>query len=144
MIMIKALIALPLLVTLSVGCNAAIFPIIKSNVVEYKDGLLTWIAPTQRTDKEPIDDTNVKKYLIFYGPKDSIDAAIEIPTDDNSTSWLLLGLLPGEYELAMVTIDTGGRQSQLSEIYSFSVIIFGAPNPPTGINVVTSVAAEVD
>ncbi len=133
--MIKALIALSLLTILNVGCNAATFPIMESNIVEYKDGLLTWTAPTQRTDDKEITNAEIKNYRIFYGPKNSIDDTIEIVSNGNSTSVLLLTLLPDEYELAMVTVDTEDRQSQLSEIYSFSVIIFGAPNPPITINV---------
>jgi len=78
--------------------------------------LLTWDAPTTRTDGSPFDD--LAGYKIYYGiAPDQLKCQIEI-RDPTRTASRVPELSPGTWYFAVVSFDSAQVESELSGIVS--------------------------
>jgi uncharacterized membrane protein SirB2 len=78
--------------------------------------LLSWDAPSTRTDGSPFDD--LSGYRIKYGVMpDQLPCQIEI-RDPKLTTWKVTGLSSGTWYFAVVSFDSGFVESDLSDVVS--------------------------
>ena len=109
---------------------------------------LSWVAPETRVDGTAMTVEEIKEYRAFY----AIDGD---PTTDSefividfaaTTEVITLQLKPRAepytISFAILTVDTNGRQSQLSEVVSktFNVSSTANPGVPTMLQVSISIA----
>ena len=83
------------------------------------DITLSWVAPSEREDNQPISLSDIAGYKIYYGTtRGNYDKSIDV---NNSTaqSYTITNLPTGTYYLVITTKDTENRESQ----YSSEVII---------------------
>jgi uncharacterized membrane protein SirB2 len=78
--------------------------------------VLSWSAPTTRTDGSPLSD--LQGYRIKYGVMpDHLPCLVEI-RDPKVTSWQVTGLSPGTWYFAVASFDSGFVESELSGVVS--------------------------
>jgi hypothetical protein len=78
--------------------------------------VLSWNAPTTRTDGTPLE--NLQGYRIKYGlAPDQLPCLIEI-RDPKATTWKVTGLSSGTWYFAVVSFDSGFVESELSGVVS--------------------------
>lgn len=78
--------------------------------------VLSWNAPTTRTDGTPLDD--LQGYRIKYGiAPDQLPCLVEI-RDSKVTTWKVTGLSSGTWYFAVVSFDSGFVESDLSGVVS--------------------------
>ena len=78
--------------------------------------VLTWVAPTTRTDGSAFDD--LSGYKIRYGVEpDQLRCEIEIG-DPKAVAWKVTGLSPGTWHFAIVSVDSAKVESELSGVVS--------------------------
>jgi hypothetical protein len=73
---------------------------------------LSWSAPTQRSDGSPL--TNLAGYRIYYGRmSQTYDYEIEV-TNPGIVTYVIEGLVPGEWYFAAASVDAAGVESEYS------------------------------
>jgi len=100
-----------------------------------------WVAPTKRTDGTAYGTADHAGYeLGVSDPANSTDGFspfVNVPAAYDITEWPLanLGIAEeGTYEVALRTVDKGGRTSKWSSPLVFDVGLAN-PNEPTGFGV---------
>jgi hypothetical protein len=78
--------------------------------------LLTWVAPSTRTDGSPFNDLSGYRIKFGINPK-QLRCQIEI-RDPKATTWKVTALSSGTWYFAVVSFDSGFVESNLSEVVS--------------------------
>jgi hypothetical protein len=81
---------------------------------------LTWVIPTTRTNGDALLATDLVGYEIYYTTDSDASAAYSIE-NGNANTYTLDGLVPDTYHFAIISIDTEGLKSELSEVVSLVV-----------------------
>ncbi len=83
------------------------------------DIIITWVAPIERENNNPISLTEIAGYKIYYGT--SLGQYMNDVTINDATavSHTFIGLAASTYYFAVTTLDTEGRES----LYSNEVVI---------------------
>ena len=85
-------------------------------VVFADSAIITWTAPTERTDGTPLPANEIGAYIL------RIDGAIVTDTIPGAnTTYTVTGLIPGTYAFDMATRDTVGRTGPFSVVVQKSV-----------------------
>ena len=80
---------------------------------------LSWAAPSQREDNEPISLSEIAGYKVYYGTSQrNYTKSVNI-NDGSADQHTFNNFSAGTYYFALTTYDTAGRESQ----YSTEVII---------------------
>jgi hypothetical protein len=89
-------------------------PVVSEPVVS--DVNLSWIAPFEREDNNPISPAEIKGYIIYYGTKTgNYTKNVYVDAKNGSVDSHTLKNIPeGTYYFAITTRDTGGRESKYS------------------------------
>jgi hypothetical protein len=83
--------------------------------------LLSWNAPTSRTDGTFLPVTELQGYRIYYGSsEDSLSVLVDL-NDDSITEYTVDTLPSGSYYFAISAYDSDGVESGLSNIISKDV-----------------------
>lgn len=75
---------------------------------------LSWAAPSQREDNQPISLSEIAGYKIYYGTSRRNYSNNILIEDGDVDSYTVQNLESGTYYFALTTIDTDGRESQYS------------------------------
>ncbi len=82
---------------------------------------LSWVAPSQREDNNPISPAEIAGYKIYYGTT-SGNYTKSVQINDNSVyDYTLTGLAKGTYYIVMTTRDSDGRESQYSSVVTKTI-----------------------
>jgi len=100
---------------------------------------LSWEAPTTRVDGTPLTMEEIQEYRAYYEVDGIPTVASPVTVIDFATTSAEITLTlnprsePYVVSFAILTVDTEGRQSQLSEVVSktFNVISTANPGVPT-------------
>lgn len=102
---------------------------------------LNWSAPTTRTDGSAYGDADHAGYELGISdpgnPADGFSPWVSVPAAYAVTTWPLDELNmyePGDYEIALRTVDKQGGTSEWSSPLTFAARL-AAPNPPAGLSV---------
>lgn len=102
---------------------------------------LRWDAPTTRTDGALYDAAQHAGYELGVSdpanPDDGFRSWVSVPAAYDVTEWPLDQLNitePGQYEVALRTVDAGGLTSDWSTPLVYAARL-AAPNAPTGLSV---------
>lgn len=106
-------------------------------------GLVTWEAPTTREDGSPLSADEIAGYRIYFGVDEdiSLDSSAFVDVDASEQGLDLKFEFDSRNEpyvlnVAGVTIDTNGTESDLSEVKQKSFLIpVAAPKPPIIITI---------
>lgn len=91
----------------------------KSDSSIHTDVNLSWTAPSQRENNEPISLSEIAGYKVYYGTeKRHYPKSVNIK-DGSATGYTFKNLSAGTYHFALTTYDTAGRESQ----YSVDIVI---------------------
>jgi len=83
--------------------------------------LLSWVAPTTRSDGSYLPITDLQGYRIYYGTSAS-DLSMLIDLNDDSVTEFDVNSLPsGNYYFAVSAYDTDGVESGLSNVINKDV-----------------------
>ena len=75
---------------------------------------LSWTAPLEREDNQPISLSEIAGYKIYYGTvENTFSHSVDI-TDGAANGHTLENLSSGIYYLTLTTYDTAGRESKPS------------------------------
>ncbi|GAB4345073.1 MAG: hypothetical protein Kow006_01810 [Gammaproteobacteria bacterium] len=74
--------------------------------------LVSWTAPTTRTDGSPLDD--LSGFRIHYGTASNVYTQTVTVNDANSTSHTVENLTPGTYYFAVTAFDSASNESDYS------------------------------
>ena len=80
---------------------------------------LSWTAPSQRENNEPISLSEIAGYKVYYGTEERRYPQSVNISDGSATGYTFRNLSAGTYHFALTTYDTAGRESQ----YSAEIII---------------------
>jgi len=104
---------------------------------------LSWTAPETRVDETPLTASEIAEYRVYYAvdatePLSTASDSIVVTADATERDVTLqLDPRPEPYvvSFAITTVDTEGRESELSETVSktFDVLSTSPPNPPTNL-----------
>ena len=84
------------------------------NIVVLTDISLSWAAPSERENNEPISLSEIAGYKIYYGTvENAYPNSIDI-NDGRAESYTFTGFSTGTYYFVLTTLDTEGRESQHS------------------------------
>lgn len=84
------------------------------NTAALTDISLSWAAPSEREDNEPISLSEIAGYKIYYGTIEN-DYPNSIDIDDGKAeAYTFTGFSTGTYYFVLTTFDTEGRESQYS------------------------------
>ena len=86
-----------------------------------QDISLSWIAPAEREDGDPISMAEIAGYRVYYGTVPGNYTNDVIITDSNTMQVTLTGLAPGTYYIVVTTYDTDGRESGYSQVITRSI-----------------------
>jgi len=99
---------------------------------------LSWEAPTTREDGSSMTPAEIAEYRVYYAI-DTIPTlqSTEVIVTEGLIKEVELNLLSGTYvvNFGIVTVDTDGLSSQMSEIVSKSYVIKSPPGPPTNLTI---------
>jgi hypothetical protein len=87
------------------------------NTLENKalyDVSLSWTAPSQRENNEPISLSEIAGYKVYIGTSQSTYVSSINIENGSADSYTFRNLSSGTYYFALTTYDTAGRESQLS------------------------------
>jgi len=91
----------------------------KSDSSIHTDVNLSWTAPSQREDNEPISLSEISGYKVYYGTEERrYPQSVDI-RDGSATGYIFRNLSAGTYHFALTTYDSAGRESQ----YSAEIVI---------------------
>jgi hypothetical protein len=80
---------------------------------------LSWTAPSEREDNEPISLSEIAGYKVYYGTSErNYTNSVNI-NDGSADGYTFKSFSAGTYYFALTTYDTAGRESQ----YSAEVVI---------------------
>ncbi|MFV2004845.1 MAG: fibronectin type III domain-containing protein [Gammaproteobacteria bacterium] len=80
---------------------------------------LSWTAPSEREDNEPISLSEIAGYKVYYGTSErNYTESVDI-NDGSADGYTFKNFEAGTYYFALTTYDTAGRESQ----YSAEVVI---------------------
>lgn len=85
----------------------------------HTDVNLSWTAPSQRENNEPISLSEIAGYKVYYGTEERRYPQSVNISDGTATGYTFRNLSAGTYHFALTTYDTAGRESQ----YSAEIII---------------------
>jgi len=75
---------------------------------------LSWAAPSQREDNEPISLSEIAGYKVYFGTaRRNYTSNVNI-NDGTADGYTFNNLSAGTYYFALTTYDTAGRESQYS------------------------------
>ena len=75
---------------------------------------LSWAAPTEREDNEPISLSEIAGYKVYYGTSaNDYHKSVDI-NDGSAVGYTFTDFSAGTYYFALTTYDTEGRESQQS------------------------------
>lgn len=103
---------------------------------------LSWTAPETRVDGTPLSTDEIAEYRIYYAvdatePLSTAATSIVVTGSTERDVVLQLEPRPEPYvvSFAATTVDTEGRESELSETVSktFEILSTSPPNPPTNV-----------
>ena len=75
---------------------------------------LSWAAPAEREDSSSISLSEIAGYQVYYGKAQGQYSNSVTINDGTATGYTLANLPSGTYHFVMTTLDTEGRESQLS------------------------------
>ena len=118
-----------------------IFSLTAFNHVMAAEATLSWEAPAVRVDGTPLNQNEIGEYRVFYSIDDEVtlDSEMVVINSENTTKNITIDLTPREnnytVSFAIITVDTDGRKSALSDSVNkvFNVNSTAAPNPPTSL-----------
>ena len=90
-----------------------------SNASTRTDVNLSWTAPAERENNEPISLSEIAGYKVYYGTEERRYPKSVNIKDGSSTGYTFKNLAAGIYHFALTTYDTAGRESQ----YSAEIVI---------------------
>lgn len=109
-------------------------------MIFYRNGelatTLRWVAPTTRADETSYGASSHAGYELGVNRNGAFTAWVSVPAAYDTTAWPLNELNitePGEYEIALRTVDTGGLTSAWSSPLVFTAQL-AQPNPPTNLS----------
>jgi hypothetical protein len=85
----------------------------------HTDVNLSWTAPSQRENNEPISLSEIAGYKVYYGTEARHYPQSVNIEDSSATGYTFRNLSAGTYHFALTTYDTAGRESQ----YSSEIVI---------------------
>lgn len=93
------------------------------NASETDSATLTWQAPLKRANGNTLAMGEIDKYVVRYGPEQSIgERSYEATVDDGQTmEYTVAGLSKGTWHFALQAIDTSGLKSEWSESVSKTI-----------------------
>ena len=97
----------PDLVTTGTGTNT-------DNNITVADIKLSWAAPAEREDNSSISLTEIAGYQVFYGQAQGQHPNSITINDGTAVGYTFTDLPAGTYYFVVTTVDTEGRESQLS------------------------------
>lgn len=75
---------------------------------------LSWVAPAEREDNEPISLSEIAGYKVYYGTiQNDYPNSVNI-NDGSAEGYTFKGFSTGTYYFVLTTYDTEGRESQYS------------------------------
>lgn len=75
---------------------------------------LSWVAPSERENNQPMSLAEIAGYKIYYGPKpNNYNSSVNIK-DGSADGYTFRGFQAGTYFFSLTTYDTDGRESRLS------------------------------
>ena len=80
---------------------------------------LSWTAPSERENNEPISLSEIAGYKVYYGTEERRYPKSVNINNGTSTGYTFKNLAAGTYHFALTTYDTAGRESQ----YSSEIVI---------------------
>jgi hypothetical protein len=80
---------------------------------------LSWTAPSERENNEPISLSEIAGYKVYYGTENRRYPKSVNIKDGSATDYTFKNLSAGTYHFALTTYDTAGRESQ----YSVDIVI---------------------
>lgn len=84
------------------------------NTAVLTDVSLSWAAPSERENNEPISLSEIAGYKIYYGTiENHYPNSIDI-NDGKAEAYTFTGFSAGTYYFVLTTFDTQGRESQYS------------------------------
>jgi len=92
--------------------NITIIPIASEPTVS--DVSLSWVAPAEREDNEPISLSEIAGYKVYYGTVQGDYRSSVVINDGSVTGHTLKDFPAGTYYFVVTTYDTEGRESQYS------------------------------
>jgi hypothetical protein len=97
--------------------------VVTEMTVESDDGVvtITWAAPTQRSNGEPLSIAEISGYEIYMIDEQGVDERVIPVNGANTLSYQIGGLSPGTYYFSMSTVDTAQLKSEMSEIISITI-----------------------
>jgi len=82
---------------------------------------LTWVAPAEREDNQPISLSEIAGYKIYYGTtQGKYPNSINV-NDGSASSYTLNNFTEGTYYFVVTTYDTEGRESQYSSVLTVTI-----------------------
>lgn len=90
-----------------------------SNASTRTDINLSWTAPAERENNEPISLSEIAGYKVYYGTEERRYPKSTDIKDGSAISYTIKNLAAGTYHIALTTYDTTGRESQ----YSAEIVI---------------------
>jgi hypothetical protein len=90
-------------------------------VTTYSDVSLSWTAPLEREDNQPISLSDIAGYKIYYGNTEgNYDKSIDI-NDGIAEGHTVENLASGTYYFVVTTYDTDGRESRYSTVVQVAI-----------------------
>ena len=80
---------------------------------------LSWTAPSERENNEPISLSEIAGYKVYYGTEERHYPQSVNIQNGSATGYTFRNLSAGTYHFALTTYDTAGRESQ----YSAEIVI---------------------
>ena len=78
--------------------------------------VLSWVAPSSRTDGSFLPPSELQGYRIYYGTSpNNLDMMVDL-NDDSITDYTLTDLPSGSYYFAVTAYDADGMESGLSNV----------------------------
>ena len=92
-----------------------------SNSYDVRDIGLSWVAPSERENNQPMSLAEIAGYKIYYGPTpNQYNNSVNIK-DGSADGYTFRGLRAGTYFFSLTTYDTDGRESQRSQPVKIAV-----------------------
>jgi cell division septation protein DedD len=86
-------------------------------VINYSDINLSWTAPSEREDNQPISLSDIAGYKIYYGTnQDNYNNSVNVD-DGTAEGYTFENFSSGTYYFVVTTLDTDGRESKYSTVF---------------------------
>ena len=103
--------------------------------VDVTCGLL-WDIPLERIDNTPLLQSEIQEYRIYLGINGPVDTSSPYAIASSPPSNVLVDLPEGTHTLnfQVKAVDTSGKESALSNVYSKSAtVVISPPKAPTNL-----------